>query len=74
MLQAVEIADALAYLHSNGVVHGDLNGNNVLLRWALLSWLLRASSLNLPSHACPLHKQDETSASQGPAASIYMPP
>jgi serine/threonine protein kinase len=27
----VEIAGALAYLHSHGVLHGDLTGNNVLL-------------------------------------------
>ena len=31
-LQALEIASALCYLHRVGVVHADLNGNNILLK------------------------------------------
>lgn len=41
-----DVAAALSYLHSVGVVHGDLSGNNVLLRcrvlraWGGAGWLL----------------------------------
>ena len=27
-----EVASAMQYLHSRGIVHGDLTGNNVLLK------------------------------------------
>ncbi len=31
LMQAAEVAGALAYLHSMHVVHADLTGNNILL-------------------------------------------
>jgi serine/threonine protein kinase len=37
VITAREVAGALEYLHSQNVLHGDLNGNNILLAGAAVS-------------------------------------